>query len=155
MVTLIDLESWIAACIIAHAESPEGWRNRLLSCMSDMSVFSLLYWNHRVCAASLLMCDSHHLYPSMWLPWKLDLCSPASIWCFIDPWWSLWHSLWALNSLTRSLDCQRFFVFFYFISYFTFVSFISVTTPPPPPPYYLSNNPGARSLTHWCFVAVV
>lgn len=110
------------------------------------------------CAASLLMCDFHHLYPSMWLPWRLDLCSAASIWCFIDPWWSLWHSLWALNSLNHSLVCQK-NLFSFFISYFTFVSFLSVTIfllyLSLFFPFYLRNITGARLLAFCCFVSVV
>lgn len=53
----------------------------------------------------------------------------ASIRCCIDPWWSLWHSLWALNSLTHSLVCQTrmlfLLVFFHFLLYFCFISFSS------------------------------
>lgn len=145
MVTLIDHESWIAVCLSAHAESPEGWRNRLLSCMSGMSVFSLLYWNHSVCAASLLMCDSHCLYPSMWLPWRLDQCSTASIRCCIDPWWSLWHSRWALNSLTHSLVCQR--VLFFLVFFFFFFHFFKCLFPL----YHMSKI----SNIYCCFVSAV
>lgn len=113
--------------------------------------FLSAYWNHRVCAASLLMCDSHHLYQSMWLPWRLDLCLAASIRCFIDPWWSLWHSLWALNSLTHSLVCQIFFVFFFhFLLYFCLISFSNHFFL-----FSLNNITGARSLKYCCFVSVV
>lgn len=71
------------------------------------SLFALLK-----CAASLLMCDSRRLYPSMWLPWRLDPCSPASIRRCIDPRWSPWHSPWAVNSLTRGLGLTKTFSYF-------------------------------------------
>lgn len=116
-----------------------------------VSFLSALLKSHWVCAGYLLMCDSRHLYQSMWLPWRLVLWLTASIWCFIDPWWSLWHLLWALNLLTSSLVCQIFFCFLFSFLTLILFHFFSVTTFWF---FYLSNITGARSITYCCFACV-